>query len=87
MVSEPEYRNGEPLFAYITPERVATVCLCYPEDGSPPLTLVELRNRAKAEAERLRGEGKPDDFIEQMLAALEDVIAHRAAQREKPPAA
>ncbi len=88
MVSEPEYPDGFPLFTYETPERMATVGLFHPKDGSPPLTLAELREKVSSEAAAWRQQhGKPNDFLEQMLAALDEEIAHRAAREGKPPAA
>ncbi len=88
MVEYPEYENGTPLFAYQTPERVVTVALCYPEDGTPPLPLAELRRRVAEELARgPQGDGR-DDFLGKMLAALDAEIAHRADRKDRhPPAA
>jgi hypothetical protein len=79
MVNDPDYPNGFPLFSYDTPERTATVVLRYPEDGSQPPTLAQLRDLTAAEVQKLRDEGAPSDFLEQALAALDAEIARKKA--------
>lgn len=85
MVVDPGYPDGLPLFTYVTPERRATIALRYPEDGSQPPTLAELRDLTAAEVQRLRSAGQSSDFLEQALAALEDEIAWREAHGTDAP--
>src|SRR5258705_479368 len=55
MVNQPEYPCGYQLFTYYGDDgRHTTICLTYPEDGTPPLSLVELRERITLELEKAR---------------------------------
>jgi hypothetical protein len=80
VVTEPEYPDGLPLFTYRTPERVVTVCLTYPEDGSAPPPLSALRDEVQRELRRRQDEGEPaDPFLVQWLDALEKLLARKAS--------
>ena len=86
MVTEPErgpeYPNGFPLFTWLDGGHRATVCLTYPEDGSPPLPLASIRILAAehlAKEKEQKGPGDPSvRFLEEYLEALDDLIAQRS---------
>jgi hypothetical protein len=78
MVTEPEYPDGMVLFTYTSPERMTTICLTHPKDGSPPPTLEAMRSQVDAEIQRrAKAVEPPDDFLAQWLDALDRLILSR----------
>lgn len=80
MVNQPEYPNGLPLFTYVEAGRLATVCLTYPDDGTPPLPLADLRQLFADELELAVQQGSINvRFLREYVEALDKLIASRPA--------